>query len=207
MTIVLIFILFDACHKEKPNPTIYQTNFDSGTGWSNVTSGPPTLIFVRDHYEISVGIAGEDVWAYAPCGLISTNYSMSADFSIRLSDNTKSGYVGFVFNYFDGDNYELFRISNGGYFDVLKKSLGAEVILNSWTASSVIIQGVDMTNRLEIDQLDNSVDFKINGQSLGSFPYVRALSFRVGLLAATGTGTDFTSVTGSFDNLIIKKFP
>jgi hypothetical protein len=209
LTLYVFLLLIVSCKKDEATTNlIYQTDFttDDNT-WTKSCAPDYCLKYDQGKYDIDILVANNIAGAFAPCGLLNTTYSLNVDCVLQLGDPTKFGSAGFIYNYIDNTNYKVFLVSNTGYFQIQEKSGSNFNILVDWTASSAIQKGNGVLNKLELQQKTSSIELFVNGTSLGVFSFGQSYNFKVGLTAASGSTTDFATVTAAFDNLVIQKLP
>ncbi len=206
---ILLIYLMLSCKKDEHTNLIYQTNFDTDDNtWGETCDTQYCFKYDQGKYDVDVYIPNVSVWAYAPCGILNTTYSLSVDCTIQLTDVTKFGGAGFVYNWIDDTNYKVFLISSNGEFEILEKNGSNLNTMNSWAASTAIKTGNGVVNTLNLKQSASSIEFLVNGISLGVFQYSQSFNFKVALTVSSGaTSSEFTPIATSFDNLVIEKLP
>ncbi len=155
-TLYILLILVASCKKDEATNLIYQTDFttDDNT-WFKSCDPDYCIKYDQGKYDINILVADNIAWAYAPCGVLNSTYSLSVDCSLQLSDPTKFGSAGFVYNYIDDTNFKVFLVSNNGYYQIREKSGNNFTNLVDWTASTAIpTNGV--VNTLTLQQSSNS---------------------------------------------------
>lgn len=92
------------------------------------------------------------------------------DFTIRTSITKVSGVqnygYGLLWGLKDVDNYYQFLMSGNGYYRYVKEAGGEAVNLIEWTQSDIVRQGDGSTNDLMVKQIDQRLEFWLNGQLL-----------------------------------------
>jgi hypothetical protein len=204
--IVLILIL-NFCKKNQENLIVYQSSLDAYDPlWYYSNSIGYTCGFNQGAYEISILQADHYAFSTAPVSKIDYPYSIKVDVSIHLSDTTKEGYAGFIYNFIDIYNHTVFLISPDGYFEIFNVANGVYSYPTPWTQTGAIKKGSRVINTIELTQNSSSIEVIINNTQIATFLYALTPNSRVGLIAHGAYSlSNFTNVVASFNNLLIEK--
>ncbi len=90
------------------------------------------------------------------------------DFDLRVQSKAVAGPLdngfGVVFRVQDQNNYYLFLISSDGYYQVRRRVDGEEKLLSDWIPSSLVNQGLDVSNEIRVVAQGDTFHFYINGE-------------------------------------------
>jgi hypothetical protein len=196
-----------SCKKNQENMIVYHSSLNAwDPAWYNSYSNDYICRFNQCEYEIS--ILQVDYYAYAltPVSKIDYSYSMKVDVSIQLSDTTKAGYAGFIYNFIDIHNHTVFLISPAGYFEIYNVSNDVYSYPAPWTQTRALKKESRAVNTIELRQNLSSVEVMINNTQIATFPDFITPNGKVGLTAHSAYSlSNFTNVIGSFNNLLIEK--
>ena len=144
-------------------------------------------------------------WGLAPYSTINYNYSFSADAKLYINYPYYGG-IGIVFNYVDDDHYYAYYIRNDGSIYVFKKTGPTFTTLVAPTFSSAIKTGNGQLNHVEVRQAGSYANFLVNSVGIGSCYAPRGPGLvTAGIAVTTSAYPYFSTVTGEFDNVSIKK--
>ncbi len=207
VTGIVLILLLSFCKKNEDNGIIYHSTLkELDPVWYNYTSVSSTCGFNAGSYEISIFQADYYACALAPTSNINDPYSLKADVSIQLSDTTKTGYAGLIFDFADFSNYYALLISQAGYFEICRIMDGGLSNPIPWTQTSAIKSKSGEINTLELNQNSTSLEIVINNTHIAISPIVKTAFCKVGLITVGAySSVNFTKVVGSFNNLLIQK--
>ena len=209
--LILVCCIVSSCKKSSDqspqDETKYSTDFsvDDHTWFLFY---PSSLIKpTPDGYlEMSLSQANYQYFELAPYSTINYNYSINADLKLYLDNSSGYGSIGLIFNFIDNTHYSACYITNDATYYAFKNDGGTFTTLLNTGSSNVIKTQAGQANHMEVRQYDLTATLLINGTSLGSFSCTRASSFcRAGLGIGTASSPYYSSLTGDFDNVSIKK--
>ena len=104
---------------------------------------------------------------------VSKQYWSDFDLSVQASpvDGPLNNGYGVIFrlqnkgnNSPDDDNFYLFLVSSDGFYQVMRSIDGQQKELSNWIPSSLVNQGIGVTNNLRVVAVGNRFQFYINSQ-------------------------------------------
>ncbi len=206
VTLIIILTIIISCKKSEENPIVYQSTLSaSDPSWYTGSGVGYSIGFSQGKYEISTTSSGSFAYAFAPVSSISYPYSISVDASIQLTDTSKLGYCGFIFNFVDINDYTALMITSGGRFGIFEFANGSYSMPVPITQTNALKQGSGVVNTIQLTQNSNSVEIRINDTVINNFTLALVSNGRVGLFAQSATDRSFTNTIGGFNNLVMKK--
>ncbi|MBC7486026.1 MAG: hypothetical protein H7282_04670 [Cytophagaceae bacterium] len=211
---LIIFIclcILSSCKKKEdaPQPVpadklLYETTY-ADASWTTRSTSKSASSYNSETFRIAIDTVNWMAYELAPYYELDNMYAVQVDVKLSLTDNTKLGYAGFIYNYIDTDNYCVMQLCNNGTFFAYQVKMGTGIQLFYNTVSKDLKKGPDQTNTIAIRQGNNSQEFILNGISQGTFPFKQERGYvRVGVLATTYPSY-YTPLVATFDNFVIKK--
>jgi hypothetical protein len=208
----MLALLVNACKKDSPeDQIIFQDSFVSNKGWTIGGDNYSSFSISNGQYQMMLDTSGAIMFSFAPYGFnpysgeINYPYSLKVVCSMALKDESKVGSAGFVFNFIDGDNFSYAIIYSMGLFSLIQKIDGIFYKLGSGETSAILV-GSSVANSLELIQKASTLEFKVNGQTVGTFQKDKAnTDVRVGLMIMTHSDNFYTGFTASFKDFVLTK--
>jgi len=183
---------------------LYETTF-SENSWTTHSTSKYNSSYHSETFRIAIDTVNWMAYEFAPYDELDNMYSIQVDVKLSLTDDTKLGYGGLIYNYIDTDNYCVMQLCNNGTFFAYQIKMGTGTQLFYNTVSKDLRKGTDQTNRIAIRQRQNTQEFIINNVSQGVFPFKQERGYvKVGVIATTYPYY-YTPIGATFDNFIIKK--
>jgi len=188
-------LLLAACAgRDKGSTEIWQTAFESGTGWQLSSDAIADVSVTDGALRVHVFSAGQIAWA--------ASESAWGDVHLRVDATQVSGpqdnEYGVLVRMQDDQHFYAFSISGDGYARVARYDAGTWTVLGSdWTPHAAIAQG-EATNQLEVIAQGSTFDFRVNGEPVAQVEDDAYAMGRLGLYAGAFTEGD---VAVAFDNL------
>ena len=163
---LLFFIIIVSCKKDQENTILYQSSLRTyDRSWYNGYSNGYSCRFEVGYYSISITQAGYLAYSLVPIKTVEFSYSITVDVAIQLTDTTKLGYAGCIYNFIDINNYTAFLISSNEYYQIYVKTNGTYAFPTGWIKTDALKKEAGVDNTIELDQSANKVDVVIE-----SFP-------------------------------------
>lgn len=177
----------------------YETSFDSNDGWGVGDTAEVQGNIVDGKYRLQVDAERGIFWSTAGLDIGDGTYTIEATQTAGPLDN---GFgLMFMVNTETLDFY-LFEISGDGYVWIGRCDAGCEgnqvmLVGDGWFASEAVRQGLNQTNRLQVDIKNGEMVFYVNNVEVGRGTDTTLRSGDVGVLVETlGEG----GVVVEFDN-------
>jgi hypothetical protein len=181
-----------------PGALLYEDDFeDPESGWDAYNDGDTLAIYSGGEYRLAVYRENYVIWTSPEPALDLSDFAIEVE--ARQVEGPLDNNLGLLVRYKeDDDHFYWFQISGDGYFSVDLWEGGDWVSLVSWEASPAIQEGLNATNRLQLQCRGNEFIFYVNDAPVTTLVDDAYGLGNIGLAAGT---FDEPGVVVHFDNL------
>ncbi len=203
-TLLMLIVLVSCKKNENGSTIVYRDDLtiDKKT-WTCDSTSAHVRKFYQGHYLLRVDTIPNIIsYSFAPFGTLNYPYSVKVDAMIQNNSTDMTGHIGIIFNRVDKSNYCILELAGNGTYRIWQRANGQITNIITSTFSTSINSGNLAKNVIEVIQGKFSVQVNINNISMGSFGIpMPGTFFQVGV----STSTNYTAVTGLFNNFSIEK--
>ena len=204
--LLILFITISSCKKDTAATVVYQDTLttDNQT-WTVDSTIYGVSKFDQGHYSIRVDSSDRIRYSLAPYSNITFPYTVQVDGMAVLDNTNLTGNVAVVFNYVDNINFAVAEVWTNGTYRIWTRVNGNTSTLVNFTYNSAIQSYSGKKNTIKVIQNQSSVELQINNISMGTFNLALPSQLvETGPAVATAI-SNFTPVTGLFNNFSISK--
>jgi uncharacterized protein YaiE (UPF0345 family) len=177
---------------------VFRDGFDSQDGnWQTYSSGNDSAFYENGKFHIKDYTASE----YASGSGIQMQYSdFALEVEMELVSGSSASHQSVICRYNETGAFYMFCIDGNGNYSIQKYIEGVLTTLKAATPSSYIKTGLDVTNKVRVECIGDSLTLYVNGFSVAQVSDGNLVVGNV-ILAVESKSDEYTEL--AFDNVVI----